>query len=115
MNKGQFKQIENKLREKRKEITTNSSARLSTDSSTEYGRDEGDRANASQAKEMTWLLGSQERSLLSLIDAAIARIQDGSFGKCLHCGQEIGEKRLSAIPWTRYCITCQELLEDYGT
>jgi len=113
--KSQFKQIENKLREKRKEIATNSSARLGTDSGTEYGRDEGDRANASQAKEMTWLRSSQERGLLSLIDAAIARIQGGSFGECLHCGQEIGEKRLSAIPWTEYCITCQELLEHYGT
>jgi DnaK suppressor protein len=53
--------------------------------------------------------------MLELIDAALSRIQDGTFGECLHCGQEIGAKRLAAIPWTRYCITCQELLEQFGS
>jgi len=90
-------------------------AGLTADSNPEYGRDEGDRANASQAKEMTWLRSAQERGLLELVDAALSRIRDGTFGECLHCGQEIGAKRLAAIPWTRYCITCQELLEQHGS
>jgi len=80
----------------------------------DYGRDEGDLASASQAKEMAFLETRQERGLQDLIDAALARIRDGTFGECLHCGQEIGSKRLAAIPWTHYCITCQELLEQYG-
>jgi DnaK suppressor protein len=116
MNKKQSREFESKLLEKRRGITANrSSMGAENDSNPEYGRDEGDRANASQAKEMTWLRTSQERGLLELIDAALSRINDGTFGECEHCGQEIGIKRLSAIPWTRYCIACQELLEQYGS
>lgn len=115
MNK-QAREFEKKLLEKRRSITTSSSkADFATDPNPEYGRDDGDRANASQAKEMTWLRTAQERGLLELIDSALSRIQDGTFGECLHCGQEIGAKRLAAIPWTRYCITCQELLEQFGS
>ena len=115
MNNEQSKEFEKKLLEKRRGITANPSRTgLATDSSPDSGRDEGDRANASQAKEMTWLRTSQERGLLELIDAALSRIRDGTFGECLHCGQEIGAKRLAAVPWTRYCITCQELLEQFG-
>jgi DnaK suppressor protein len=113
MNKEQTKEFEKKLLEKRRGITGNRG--LATDSNPEYGRDEGDRATASQDKEMAWLRTSQERGLLELVDAALSRIRDGSFGECLHCGQAIGAKRLAAIPWTRYCITCQELLEQYGS
>jgi DnaK suppressor protein len=117
MNQEQLKKFEKKLLEKRQRIAHNPTKTpgSAVDSNPEYGGDEGDRATASQAKEMTWLRTSQERGLLELIDAALARIQDGTFGECLHCGQEIGEKRLTAIPWTRYCITCQELIEQHGS
>lgn len=116
MNKERLQEFEKKLLEKRRSITANpSKTSLAEDSNPEYGRDEGDRANASQAKEMTWLRTSQDRGLLVLVDAALSRIREGTFGQCLHCGQEIGGKRLVAIPWTRYCITCQELLEQYGS
>lgn len=115
MNNEQSKEFQKRLLEKRQGITANPSRTdLTADSSPEYGRDEGDRANASQAKEMTWLRTSQERGLLELIDGALSRIRDGTFGECLHCGREIGAKRLAAIPWTRYCIVCQELLEQFG-
>lgn len=116
MNRGQFKEFEKKLLEKRRDIVAKKSAKLGPEADNpEYGLDEGDRANASQAKEMNWLLGSQEGALLELVEAALSRVQDGTFGECLHCGQEISAKRLIAVPWTRYCITCQELIEQYGT
>src|SRR5215471_9396655 len=111
MTNQQLKQFETTLQQKRSDITAK---RSGDEANPEYGRDEGDRANASQNQEMTWLLNSQERELLGLIDSALARIRDDIFGECEHCGQEIGFKRLAAIPWTRYCITCQELLEEYG-
>lgn len=111
MTKEQLREFETKLQRKRRDITAK---RSGTETNPEYGRDEGDRANASQNQEMTFLLSSQERALLELIDSALARIRDGIFGECEHCGQEIGFKRLAAIPWTRYCITCQELLEEHG-
>jgi DnaK suppressor protein len=112
MTKEQLKELETTLQQKRRDITSKMSG---MDTNPEYGRDEGDRANASQDKEMTWRLNSQERGLLELIDSGLSRIRDGTFGECEHCGHEIGCKRLAAIPWTRYCITCQELLEEYGS
>ncbi len=45
---------------------------------------------------------------LRQIDESLARIDDGDYGNCLGCGEPIPEKRLSAIPWARYCIPCQE-------
>src|SRR6201993_944880 len=76
-----------------------------------YGPDEGDRANSSLDKELLFHQTSQSRGLLGSIDAALARINDGTFGQCMVCDEEIGAKRLDAIPWTRYCISCQESAE----
>jgi DnaK suppressor protein len=46
------------------------------------------------------------------IDEALRRIQDGTYGLCPGCGAEIGEKRLRALPWTRFCLHCQEAAEQ---
>jgi DnaK suppressor protein len=81
---------------------------------TDYGKDEGDRANTSLAREIDLAQKSRDRALLALVDAALKRISDGTFGDCLNCGQEINSKRLEAIPWVRYCITCQELIHGAG-
>ena len=78
----------------------------------DYGRDEGDRANAVLSKEILLLLNAQDSELLAAIDGALARIANGGFGECLNCEQEIPIKRMEALPWTRYCIVCQELIEE---
>jgi DnaK suppressor protein len=78
----------------------------------DFGRDEGDRANFSQSKEMTFRQKAQERGLLTLVEGALSRIDNGTFGECMSCGQEISSKRLNAVPWSRYCITCQELISE---
>jgi DnaK suppressor protein len=75
------------------------------------GEDEGERANTSQARELDLGQKSRDRALLTSVDAALKRIHEGTFGECLNCGQEINSKRLEAIPWVRYCITCQELID----
>ncbi len=77
----------------------------------DYGKDEGDRANTSLAKETDLGQKSRDRALLVSVDEALKRIHEGTFGECLNCGQEISAKRLAAIPWVRYCITCQELID----
>ena len=74
---------------------------------TDHGKDEGDRANTSLAREIDLAQKSRDRALLASVDAALKRINEGTFGNCLNCGQEINTKRLEAIPWVRYCITCQ--------
>jgi DnaK suppressor protein len=73
--------------------------------------DEGDRANAYLADDMSALEQTQAEKLLLALNAALDRIDAGTFGKCRNCGREIGEKRLEAMPWTRNCIMCQELTD----
>ena len=80
----------------------------------DYGKDDGDRANTSLAKELHLDQKSRDRALLSAVDAALKRISEGTFGECLKCGQEINAKRLEALPWVRCCITCQELIDGTG-
>ncbi len=50
----------------------------------------------------------RESNLLRNVRSALRRIEDGSFGTCLHCDEEISPKRLAAVPWAPYCIQCQE-------
>lgn len=50
----------------------------------------------------------RESQLLRNVRLALRRINDGSFGTCLHCEEEISPKRLAAVPWTSLCIQCQE-------
>lgn len=75
------------------------------------GKDEGDRANTSLAREIHADHKSRDRALLSAIIGAMQRVNDGTFGLCMNCGQEINLKRLDALPWAQYCITCQQLID----
>src|SRR5882724_4394494 len=81
---------------------------------TDYGKDEGDRANTSLAREIDLAQKSRDRALLALVDAALKRISEGTFGNCLNCGQEINPERLEALPWVLFFITCQELIDGSG-
>ena len=49
--------------------------------------------------------------LLREVKAAIARIEDGSYGVCERCQEAITPRRLDAIPWARYCVQCQDSLD----
>ena len=48
----------------------------------------------------------RESNLLRNVRGALARIEDGSFGVCVHCEEDISPKRLNAVPWAAYCIQC---------
>ena len=52
-----------------------------------------------------------EARYLQLVDDALARIKDGTFGECVSCHEELQQKRLEAVPWARHCIACQEKME----
>jgi DnaK suppressor protein len=51
---------------------------------------------------------NRESAIRRNIELALIRISDHSFGTCLHCDEEIGRRRLEAVPWTPFCIRCQE-------
>ena len=55
----------------------------------------------------------RESNLLRQVRLALARMDDGSYGTCLHCDEEIKTKRLDAVPWTPYCIRCQEAADRH--
>ncbi len=74
-------------------------------------QDIADRAASSYTKEFLFSQSNNERQLLNMVETALQRIREGSFGDCISCGNEINAKRLEAVPWTRYCIECQEKKE----
>lgn len=86
----------------------------------EQGRDTGlaetqdvaDQAVASYQKEFLFSQGTNGHAQMQLVRQAMERLEDGTFGECQQCGQAIGTKRLEALPWTPYCISCQEKIEN---
>jgi DnaK suppressor protein len=74
-------------------------------------QDLADKAASAYSKELNFSLSDGERNLLMQIEEAFSRMRDGSYGTCTNCGTVIGEKRLQAVPWTPFCIDCQELQE----
>jgi DnaK suppressor protein len=73
--------------------------------------DVADRAINASTKEFLFRQAHERHRLLQAVDAALERIREGSFGECAACGDAIGSKRLAAVPWTQYCVACQEKLE----
>ena len=65
------------------------------------------------ASERALAVGNLDRDCRQLRDAraALGRIQDGSFGICQRCDEDIHPKRLAAVPWAAFCIRCQEAVD----
>jgi len=55
----------------------------------------------------------RESNLLRNVRSALGRVADGSYGICMHCEEDIKIKRLDAVPWTKYCIKCQEAADRH--
>ncbi len=51
---------------------------------------------------------------LELVEAALARLEAGTFGACLRCGKPIAPARLEALPWAAHCIDCQAIVDRGG-
>ena len=62
-------------------------------------------------RERNLALRSNAQDLLAQVDAALARLDQGRYGICARCGQEIAPERLDALPYAIYCITCQSQVE----
>src|SRR2546425_8646021 len=77
----------------------------------EATQDPADMAANAYTKELLMSMSTNDRQLLDSIDAALERIENGGYGKCVHCGEPIQEKRLEAVPWARHCLRCQDLNE----
>lgn len=71
-----------------------------------------DRANNSYNREFMFALSDTERQILIEIDQALERLDGGTFGTCTNCQDDIPKARLRALPWARYCVDCQEQVEQ---
>ncbi|HPH02308.1 MAG TPA: TraR/DksA C4-type zinc finger protein [Spirochaetota bacterium] len=109
MNKKDTKKYEKILEEKKKQIITE----LLRDNedysglSDESMGDLVDQAYKMAEKDLIFGMGQNEKATLQMIDAALERIADGSFGSCIACGQEIEPKRLEIMPYALKCIKCK--------
>jgi DnaK suppressor protein len=73
--------------------------------------DLADKAANSYTKEFLFGQTHNDRAILQLVEDALTRMKENAFGECVSCHAEQQQKRLEAVPWTRYCITCQEKKE----
>ncbi|MDR1721103.1 MAG: TraR/DksA family transcriptional regulator [Endomicrobium sp.] len=92
--------------------SNNSHGRMNIDSGINDVGDEIDTASQNSEREMYFELVANDKMTLNAVDDAIVKIEKSVYGKCECCRDVIPLKRLKAIPWTRYCIQCQEKLEN---
>ncbi|TET70960.1 MAG: TraR/DksA family transcriptional regulator [Candidatus Aminicenantes bacterium] len=114
MNKKERERYRNKLLKKKEEIVNKISETYNESKEVESGiaQDVVDKAESSYTKEFLLSLSDAEREQLLLIDDALKRIDKKEIGICQRCGKDINKKRLDAVPWTSYCIDCQEIEEE---
>ncbi len=112
MKKEQLEKFRSQLLDKRDEILAEAGKTLSdmTDQTTNIP-DPNDRATVESGRSFELRIRDRERKLLSKIEEAIGRLDEGEYGVCEGCGEEIGIKRLEARPVTTYCIDCKTLQE----
>lgn len=74
--------------------------------------DEGELASAELTNSLSIHLHERDRSQLLMIERALGKIAEGTYGQCESCGTDIGDKRLKARPFATLCIECMEERED---
>jgi DnaK suppressor protein len=72
----------------------------------------GDLAHVQELKEEYFALAQTDSAILAQVRAALTRIDEGTYGRCVVDGEPIDEKRLQSVPWTPYCVRHQKELEE---
>ena len=78
---------------------------------TQFDNHLGDAATITFDREMASTLEDGEEARLKAIEAALRRIDNGTYGTCQRCGKDIAEERLEALPYAELCIDCKRLSE----
>ena len=111
MDKRQIQRFKTRLELHQQELLRHIGHQRQYTRKTETEADVLDRATSTYEKESVLQRSNEEMQLLGMVESALRRIRDGGFGQCQHCGKDIDGNRLAAVPWTRYCIQCQEDFE----
>jgi DnaK suppressor protein len=109
MNKRELKKFRNILERKRDTMVHQGSRKAYWENmgNTRHG-DFVDQASDDNEVHVNIRLRQTDAKLLRAIEAAIARIENGSYGICTQCEEEISAARLQAVPWTSVCVACKE-------
>lgn len=114
--KEELEKIKQELLRLRREIVEN--ARKAHADSLALGNDGvadiGDMSANSYSQDVLMSLSQTQRSRIRDIDAALARIDQGAYGICVACEEEIAPRRLEVRPFSRYCIDCKMEFEKFG-
>ena len=114
MRKDRLAQFRKRLIEKHRQLAdeVGRTALYGKDQEDDSIKDLGDQANTAYTREFFFELGNGDRRLLRDVVSALQRIDEGNYGSCERCGETIAEKRLEALPFARYCIDCQRVVEE---
>jgi DnaK suppressor protein len=111
MTKGDLEKFRKTLETKQAELT--GSLRNRDEIVIEKAPDALDEVQLAGERELAIRNLDRDSNMLRQIRRALARIEDGSYGICLHCDEEISPKRIAAVPWAAYCIKCQEQVDRH--
>jgi DnaK suppressor protein len=108
--KTNFDNYEKLLRKKAEEVRRSMSAQKVAQVVTrlDVPSDEGDLSQQSHEEWIFLNRNTLEMKLLREVEDALRRIERGNYGICHDCEEPISAKRLDAVPWAKYCVTCQE-------
>ena len=114
MDQKRLKTYKEKLTLKKQEILEayNKNKTYGKEADEDGAQDIADKAANSYTKEFLFSLSNNERDMLQLVDEALIRIEGRRYGVCVVCEDEVDKKRLEAVPWAKYCISCQEKQEQ---
>jgi DnaK suppressor protein len=109
MTKTDLDKFKNVLETKRQELS--GSLRNRDEIVIEKAPDALDEVQLAGERELAIRNLDRDSNMLRQIRRALGRINDGSYGVCLHCDEDISPKRVAAVPWAAYCIKCQEQVD----
>jgi len=109
----QLKKFKEQLEDMKEKIISDVEQTL-TEMTTQTGNipDPNDRATVESDRNFELRIRDRERKLMNKIEEALARIEEGTYGICEGCGEDIAEKRLEARPVAKYCIDCKTKQEQ---
>lgn len=112
--RGKQRRLYNTLIEKRDQLIDqiHSLSESSLVSSRQAGEELADVGSDDFMREVELALASEEERQFLLVQEAIERLHEGSYGQCVDCGGAIGEGRLQAIPYAKLCVDCKGLREE---
>ena len=114
MEKKRLEHFKKVLEERQQKLrrTASRNAQDGRDADLESAQDIADRAASSYNKEFLFHQSDDNRRILQLVSEALQRLNNGGYGLCVACHDEVQAKRLDAVPWARHCLECQQKQEQ---